>query len=81
MKGGNTIKNLCPLRTKTPSHRKVIYRYKCDRLECDGEYIDEAERTFGEGLKKHFRAPSPIYDHADITGHHTNVDNFSIVGR
>ena len=26
----------------------IIYRYKCDRLECDEEYIGETARTFGE---------------------------------
>ena len=26
-------------------------------------------------------APSPIYDHFNITGHEVSLDNFSIVGR
>ena len=26
----------------------IIYRYKCDRLECDEEYIGETARTFAE---------------------------------
>ena len=56
----------------------IIYRYKCDRLECDEEYIGE---TFGERFKEHLKAPSPIYDHSNITGHSTTLDNFSIVGR
>ena len=38
---------------------RVIYRYKCDWLECDEEYIGESARTFGERLKEHSRAPSP----------------------
>ena len=27
------------------------------------------------------RAPSPIYDHCNTTGHEVSLDNFSIVGR
>ena len=59
----------------------IIYRFKCDRLECDEEYIGETARTFGERLKEHLKAPSPIYDHSNITGHNANINNFSIVGR
>ena len=59
----------------------IIYRLKCDRLECDEEYIGETARTFGERLKEHLKAPSHIYDHSNTTGHTTNINNFSIVGR
>ena len=59
----------------------IIYRYKCNRLECDEEYIGETARTFGERLKEHLKAPSPIYDHSNITGHTADINNFSIVGR
>ena len=59
----------------------VIYRYKCDRLECDEDYLGESARILGERLKEHFRALSPIYDHTNSTGHLTSIDNFSIVGR
>ena len=59
----------------------IIYRFKCDRLGCDEEYIGETARTLGERLKEHLKAPSPIYDHSNITGHTTNINNFSIVGR
>ena len=59
----------------------IIYRYKCDRVECEDEYIGESARTFGERLKEHLKHPSPIYDHSTITGHDTTIDNFSIVGR
>ena len=37
----------------------VIYRYKCDRIECDEEYIGESSRTFGERFKEYQEAPSP----------------------
>ena len=59
----------------------VIYRYKCDRVECDEEYIGESSRTFGERFKEHQKDPSPIYDHYNITGHKISIDNFSVEGR
>ena len=58
-----------------------IYRYKCDRLECDEEYIGELARTFGERFREHLKVPSPLYGHSNITGHTTTLNNFSIVGR
>ena len=82
-KGGNSIKSflMAPI-DKDPITKKcdVIYRYKCDRVECDEEYIGESSRTFEEGFKEHLKAPSPIYDYFNITGHSTTIDNFSIVG-
>ena len=59
----------------------IIYRFKCDRLECDEEYIGETSRTFGERIKEYLKAPSPIYDHSNTTGHTTLLENFSIVDR
>ena len=50
-------------------------------VDCDDEYIGESSRTFGERLKEHQKAPSPIYDHHNITGHDITIQNFSIVGR
>ena len=58
----------------------VIYRYKCDREVCDEKYTGESTRTFGERFKEHLKAPFPIFEHCNITGHHTSVDNFIIVG-
>ena len=60
---------------------RVIYRYKCDRVECDEEYIGESSRTFGERFKEHQKAPSPIFDHYNTTGHNINIENFETVGR
>ena len=34
-----------------------------------------------ERLKEHLKAPSPICEHSNITGHTTSINNFSIVGR
>ena len=59
----------------------VIYSYKCGRVECDEEYIGESSRTFGERFKEHQKAPSPIFDHFNNTGHSISVENFNIVGR
>ena len=50
----------------------VIYRYKCNRVDCDEEYIGESSRV---------KAPSPIFGHFNTTGHSITTDNFSIVGR
>ena len=58
----------------------IIYRFKCQRVDCDDEYIGESSRTFGERFKEHLKAPSPIYDHHNITGHDTTTENFSTVG-
>ena len=59
----------------------VIYRNKCDWVECDDEYIGESSRTFGERFKEHFKAPSPIFDCYNTTGHKVSLENFSILGR
>ena len=83
-RGGNTIKGLL-MAPKDKDHitKKggIIYRFKCQRMDCDDEYIGESSQTFGERFKEHLKAPSPIYDHQSITGHDTTIDNFSIVGR
>ena len=83
-RGGVTIKNLLMApKDQDPMLKKrgVIYRYKCDRVESDEEYIEESCRTFGERFSEHQKAPSPIYDHYNISGHLVNIGNFSIVGR
>ena len=83
-KGGTTIRNLLMAPMDQDPMRKrsgVIYRYKCDRVECDEEYIGESLRTFGERFKEHLKAPSPIFDHYNTTGHKVSLDNFSIMGR
>ena len=59
----------------------IIYRYKCNRVECDEEYIGESARNFAERFKEHLKTSSPIHDHSVISGHSVTIDNFSIVGR
>ena len=31
--------------------------------------------------QEHQKAPSPIFDHSNITGHQVSIENFNIVGR
>ena len=50
-------------------------------MECDEEYIGESSRTFRERFKEHQKAPSPIYDHSNISGHTVDIEDLSIVGR
>ena len=83
-KGGTTIKNLLMVPKDQDSMKRrsgVIYRYKCNRVECDDEYIGESSRTFGERFKEHLKAPSPIFDYYETTGHQVSIENFSIMGR
>ena len=83
-KSGRTIKEeLVAPKDKDHITKKsgVIYRFKCEKLECDEEYIGETSRTFGERYREHLKAPSPINDHNNISGHSTSLENFSIVGR
>ena len=49
--------------------------------ECEEECIGESCRTFAERFREHMRAPLPIHDHFNVTGHEVSLDNFSIVGR
>ena len=80
-KRAQTIKNLLMTpREKNPITKKseVIYRYKCDEIGCDEEYIEESARTFAERFKGHQKDPSPIFDHCNISGHKVNIDKTRI---
>ena len=83
-RGGNTIRDLLvhPKDKDTILKKSgVIYRYRCGRVDCEEEYIGESGRTFGERYREHMRAPSPIMDDQNTTGHEVSLDNFTIVGR
>ena len=83
-KGNRTIKNiLVKPKDKDPLDRRngAVYWYQCGKLMCDEEYIGETSRTFGERYKEHLKEPSTIYGHSNISGHSTNPDNFTIIGR
>ena len=80
-KGSNIIKNLlvAPKDKDIITQKGVVNcRHKCDIVECNKEYIGESARTFGEIFKEHLKAPSWIYGHSDITGHHTRIGNSSM---
>ena len=67
---GTTIKNLLMTpKDKDPIQKQsgVIYRYQCERVDCDEEYIGQSSRTFAERFKEHLKPHSPIYDHSNIT--------------
>ena len=83
-KSGKTLKDeLVAHKDKDHITKKsgVIYILKCDRLECDEEYIGETSRIFEERCKEHLKAPSPVHDHSNTTGHTISLENFSIAGR
>ena len=83
-KGGTTIKNLLvapnakdPMMKKSGSSTVTnVAGWSVMR-----KYIGESSRTFGEMFKEHQKAPSPIFDHFNTTGHNISVENFNIVGR
>ena len=59
----------------------VIYKFKCPHVNWLEEYIEESGRTFGDRLKEHLRAPSPIHHHGNSTGHLVSPECFTIVDR
>ena len=61
-KSGKTLKDeLVAPKDKDHITKKsgIIYRFKCDKLGCDEEYIGETSRTFRERYKEHLKAPPP----------------------
>ena len=83
-KGGNALKNqfMFPKDRKTITKQSdIIYWFKCGRTECDDEYIGEAARTFEERYKEHLKAPSLIFEHQNITGYISTMENFRIMAR
>ena len=59
-RGGNTIKSLL-MTPKDKDHitkkSGIIYRFKCNRVDCDDEYIGESSRTLERGTKNTSRPP------------------------
>ena len=53
---------------------------KCGRTEYNDEYIGESARAFEKRYKEHLKAPSPIFQHNNATGH-TSVENVKSIGR
>ena len=56
----------------------VIYRFRYGRVECDEEYIGKSGRTFAERFREYMKAPSPIHDHHNITGHEVSLWMISV---
>ena len=82
--GRKTIKNLLVSPKDKDNIKKksnVIYWFRCDKIDCKEDYIGESSRTFEERYKEHLKAPSPIHEHQNSTGHITSVENFKIIGR
>ena len=82
-KGGQTLENILmsPKDKDSMTKSSVIYSYSCGRIDCDEEYIGESSRTFGKRFKEYLKAPSPIYDHQNNSGHKTTMENFKIIER
>ena len=84
LKGGQTIRKLLMNpKDRDPILKRsgVIYRFMCNKIECDEEYIGESSRTFGERYKEHQKSPSPIHDHFTASGHTVSIEDFSILAR
>ena len=61
-KGTNTLRTLLGNpKDKAPKNNQkgIIYHYKCPQINCPSAYIGESGRSLGEGVKEHFKAPSP----------------------
>ena len=62
-KSTNTVKTLLMAHKDRDSKLQksgVIYKFKCPHINCPEEYTGESGGTFGDRLKEHLRAPSPI---------------------
>ena len=83
-KGTNTIKTLLMApkdRDNKLQKSRVIYKFKCPHINCPEEDIADSGRTFGGRLKEHLRAPSPIHQPSNSTGHPVSQDCFTTVHR
>ena len=83
-KGGNTIKNFLMAPKDWDTIQKKAESFT--DINVTGwsvmrNTLVNPSRTFGERFKAHLEAPSPIYDHSNITGHNVTMENFSIIGR
>ena len=79
-KGGGTFKDLLvKLKDRDTILQKsgVIYRYKCGRVDCEEEYIEESSRVFAERYKAHMKDPYPFYHHHNTTGHDISINDLS----
>ena len=83
-KGNNTIRTLLMApEDKDNKYQKsgVIYHFKLPHMNWPEEYMGESSRSFGDRLKEHCKAPSPIHHNSYTTGHLANPECFTIVDR
>ena len=83
-KGTNTLKTLLVKPDDKDNELQksgVIYHFKCPYINCPDAYIGESGRSFGDRIKEHFKAPSPIHQHSSTTGHTISPDCFRIIDR
>ena len=81
-KGGQTLKNLLasPKDKDTITKKSTFISWcKCDKIECEDEYIGESFITFGERYKEHLKVPSHILEHYSTTFDIT-TGHFKIIG-
>ena len=57
----------------------VIYHYQCPHIQCSSSYIGESDRSLGERVKEHLKAPSPIHLHSATMGHPLDPNQFNII--
>ena len=57
----------------------VIYQFKCPHINCPEEYIGESGRAFEDRIKESLKAPSPVHQHSNSTGHSVSPDCFTTV--
>ena len=82
-KRNRTLKQLLVQpKDKDPNEKQsaVIYHYQCPAIDCGDKYIGETSGTLGAVQGTHEGA-LPIQVHRQLTGHHTTMHNFSILGR
>ena len=80
--GTNTFRTvLGNPKDKDPKNNQtgIIYHYQCPQINCPSAYLGESGRSFGERVKEHFKAPSPIHLHSTTTGHPMDPEQFNIV--
>ena len=83
-KGTNTLRTLL-VNPKDKGNKLqksgVIYHFKCPKINCPEAYIGESWRAFGDRIKEHLKAPSPIHQHSSSTDHPVSPDCFNIIHR
>ena len=44
-------------------------------------YIGESGQTFGDTIREHLRAPSPIHQQSQSTGHPVDLECFTLIDK